>query len=109
MIEDIDCSLDLTGERKNKKTKEKKKDHVKKGEEEEEKQSKVTVSWLLNVIVGIWTVCGGEKLIIFTTNHKETEMSPADVAENLIPKYEGEKTEECLKLLRKLKRKLRRS
>ncbi|CAK9322633.1 unnamed protein product [Citrullus colocynthis] len=156
VIEDIDCSLDLTGQRKKKKTEEEEgteekiKDPVKEAEKEEKKQSKVTLSGLLNFIDGIWSACGGERLIIFTTNHKEkldealirrgrmdkhiemcycgfeafkvlamnyldvewddsyekirellkeTEMTPADVAENLMPKYEGEKTEECLKRL----------
>ncbi|XP_023522825.1 AAA-ATPase ASD, mitochondrial-like [Cucurbita pepo subsp. pepo] len=154
VIEDIDCSLDLTGQRKKKKKTEdeeeteEKKDPVKKAEKEEEKQSKVTLSGLLNFIDGIWSACGGERLIIFTTNHKEkldealirrgrmdkhiemsycsfaafkvlsmnyldvewhesyhridqllkeTEMTPADVAENLMPKYEGEETDECFK------------
>ncbi|XP_022934403.1 AAA-ATPase At3g28580-like [Cucurbita moschata] len=154
VIEDIDCSLDLTGQRKKKKTEDEgdkeMKDPVKQAEKEEEKQSKVTLSGLLNFIDGIWSACGGERLIIFTTNHKEkldealirrgrmdkhiemsycsfaafkvlsmnyldvewhesyhridqllkeTEMTPADVAENLMPKYEGEETDECFKRL----------
>ncbi|CAK9322632.1 unnamed protein product [Citrullus colocynthis] len=154
VIEDIDCSLDLTGQRKKKKKTEEedeeKKDVEKKAKEEEKKESKVTLSGLLNFIDGIWSACGGERLIIFTTNHKEkldealirrgrmdkhiemsycgfeafkvlamnyldvewddsydkiremleeTGMTPADVAENLMPKYEGEKTEECFKRL----------
>uniref|UniRef100_A0A0A0LHT6 Uncharacterized protein n=1 Tax=Cucumis sativus TaxID=3659 RepID=A0A0A0LHT6_CUCSA len=76
---------------------------------------------LQNVVDGIRSACGGERLIIFTTNHKEKvdealirrgrmdkhiEMpycgnrdGPADVAEILTQKYEGEKREECLKRL----------
>ncbi|XP_028778678.1 AAA-ATPase ASD, mitochondrial [Neltuma alba] len=157
VIEDIDCSLDLTGQRK-KKPKETKddeddkpKDPIKKEEEEEEKKtSKVTLSGLLNFIDGIWSSCGGERIIVFTTNFvdkldpalirrgrmdkhielsyccfeafkvlawnyldiethdlfprieellKETEMTPADVAENLMPKSMEEDEKSCLQRL----------
>ncbi|XP_022157662.1 AAA-ATPase At3g28580-like [Momordica charantia] len=154
VIEDIDCSLDLTGQRKKKKTgegeEEEKEKKIFKGGEEEKKESKVTLSGLLNFIDGIWSACGGERLIIFTTNHvekldpalvrrgrmdkhiemsycgfeafkvlamnyldvewhesygeirrllEETEMTPADVAENLMPKSEEEVAEDCFKRL----------
>ena len=157
VIEDIDCSLDLTGQRKKKKKEkeeddegEKKKNPVKKAEEEEKKESKVTLSGLLNFIDGIWSACGGERIIIFTTNFVEkldpalirrgrmdkhiemsycgyeafkvlaknylevdshtlfptieklmgeTNISPADVAENLMPKSVNEDPEICLKSL----------
>ncbi|CAK9146331.1 unnamed protein product [Ilex paraguariensis] len=154
MIEDIDCSLDLTGQREKKK---KKKDDEQKEEkdpvrqkmkdDEEGKSSKVTLSGLLNFIDGLWSACGGERLIIFTTNYvekldpalirrgrmdkhielsyccfeafkvlaknyldldshhlfgtidrllEETNMTPADVAENLMPKSAEEDAETCL-------------
>ncbi|XP_052722755.1 AAA-ATPase ASD, mitochondrial isoform X1 [Vigna angularis] len=153
VIEDIDCSLDLTGQRKKKKEEvenEEQKDPMRKNEEESSKSSKVTLSGLLNFIDGIWSACGGERIIIFTTNYvekldpalirrgrmdkhiemsyccfdafkvlaknylaveshllfgrigtllKETEMSPADVAENLMPKSEDEDVETCLENL----------
>ena len=153
VIEDIDCSLDLTGQRKKKKKDDDKegKDPVsKKAEEEEEKGSKVTLSGLLNFIDGIWSACGGERIIIFTTNfvdkldpalirrgrmdkhielsyccyeafkvlaknyldiesHNlytriekllgEVNMTPADVAENLMPKSDDEDEEICLRNL----------
>ncbi|CAN1344426.1 AAA-ATPase At3g28610 [Linum perenne] len=51
VIEDIDCSLDITGE------------------DESSNSSKVTLSGLLNIIDGIWSASGGERIIIFTTNH----------------------------------------
>ncbi|PIN15335.1 hypothetical protein CDL12_12020 [Handroanthus impetiginosus] len=148
VIEDIDCSLDLTGQRKKKKDKEedddKKKDEEKdpaeeqmKKMEQENKNSQVTLSGLLNFIDGLWSACGGERIIVFTTNYvekldpalirrgrmdkqiemsycsfeafkvlaknyldinsqdlfaevgrlmEETKMTPADVAENLMPK-----------------------
>ncbi|KDP45452.1 hypothetical protein JCGZ_09701 [Jatropha curcas] len=159
VIEDIDCSLDLTGPRKPKKEKEddekdKNKDPVSKKkkelEEEASKRSKVTLSGLLNFIDGIWSACGGERIIVFTTNYvekldpalirrgrmdrhiemsyccfeafkvlaknyldidshelfvkiekllEEVKMTPADVAENLMPKSVDEDEETCLKNL----------
>ncbi|CAN1162836.1 AAA-ATPase At3g28600 [Linum perenne] len=56
VIEDIDCSLDITDEEP---------------ESEDESSSKVTLSGLLNIIDGIWSASGGERIIIFTTNHVE--------------------------------------
>ncbi|KAJ4911866.1 P-loop containing nucleoside triphosphate hydrolases superfamily protein [Raphanus sativus] len=75
VIEDIDCSVDLTGKRK-------KGDgdlRVKKeGEQrkEDQDQSRVTLSGLLNFIDGIWSACGQERIIVFTTNHME-KLDPA--------------------------------
>ncbi|CAL9086181.1 unnamed protein product [Musa textilis] len=80
VIEDIDCSLDLTGKRK--RTKSKKEDEggddkpKLPGEKEDKEESKVTLSGLLNFIDGLWSACGGERLIIFTTNHVE-KLDPA--------------------------------
>jgi chaperone BCS1 len=156
VIEDIDCSLELTGQRKKKKEKDNdengdKPDPVKEAEKEDKKESKVTLSGLLNFIDGIWSACGAERIIIFTTNfvdkldpalirrgrmdkhiemaycgfeafkvlannyldvesHNdlfpiiekllgETNMTPADVAENLMPKSITEDFETCLKNL----------
>ncbi|KAF3322031.1 putative mitochondrial chaperone BCS1-B [Carex littledalei] len=79
VIEDIDCSLDLTGKRKEKK---KEKDDDEKeskklpGMEEKEENSKLTLSGLLNFIDGLWSACGGERIVIFTTNHLE-KLDPA--------------------------------
>ncbi|PRQ59853.1 putative P-loop containing nucleoside triphosphate hydrolase [Rosa chinensis] len=33
-------------------------------------QHKVTLSGLLNIIDGLWSSCGHQRLIIFTTNYK---------------------------------------
>ncbi|CAL5325164.1 hypothetical protein CsSME_00004345 [Camellia sinensis var. sinensis] len=158
VIEDIDCSLDLTGQRKKK---EKEKGEKKEGDkanpiEEEEKKkkdtedSKVTLSGLLNFIDGLWSACGGERIIVFTTNYvekldpalirrgrmdkhiemsycsfeafkvlarnyldvesndsfetirgllEENKITPADVAENLMPKSSEEDADTCLKNL----------
>ncbi|CAD5324413.1 unnamed protein product [Arabidopsis thaliana] len=68
VIEDIDCSFDLTGKRK------KKESNLmiwrKDGEQDnEENKSFVTLSGLLNFIDGIWSACGQERIIVFTTNH----------------------------------------
>uniref|UniRef100_A0A803MJI7 AAA+ ATPase domain-containing protein n=2 Tax=Chenopodium quinoa TaxID=63459 RepID=A0A803MJI7_CHEQI len=80
VIEDIDCSLDLTGQRSSMKeekakTNEDEKDEVKKVLKDrvqgENKKSQVTLSGLLNMIDGIWSAVGEERLIIFTTNHIE--------------------------------------
>ncbi|KAH0696803.1 hypothetical protein KY290_014220 [Solanum tuberosum] len=158
VIEDIDCSLDLTGQRKPKKEKEKdekvEKDVIKeelKKAGEEKKQSEVTLSGLLNFIDGLWSAIGGERLIVFTTNfvekldpalirrgrmdkhielsyccfesfkvlannyldvashddyfpeiHRllgETNITPADVAESLMPKSSKENADACLERL----------
>lgn len=67
VIEDIDCSLDLTGTRANKMNREK----TKMGSERpaQDGGSKVTLSGLLNFTDGLWSCCGMERIIIFTTNH----------------------------------------
>ncbi|XP_020238429.1 AAA-ATPase ASD, mitochondrial [Cajanus cajan] len=151
VIEDIDCSLDLTGQRKKKteKVKGKEKSSTKRGDEDDDDDvgSKVTLSGLLNVVDGIWSACGGERIMIFTTNFvekldpalirrgrmdkhieltyccyetfkvlaknylnveshhlfsriekllEETKMTPADVAENLMPKSLDEEVESNL-------------
>ncbi|CAN1153106.1 AAA-ATPase ASD, mitochondrial [Linum perenne] len=161
VIEDIDCSLDLTGQRKGKKRAndeedgdEGNEDSVSKAKKEEDKESKsdskVTLSGLLNFIDGIWSACGGERIIVFTTNYLdkldpalirrgrmdmhvemsyccfeafkllannyldmeehelfgrieellgEINMTPADVAENLMPKSDEDDEEMCLRNL----------
>ncbi|CAN4082544.1 unnamed protein product [Withania somnifera] len=83
VIEDIDCSVDLTGKRKKKKKKE-----TTNNEEEEDSDSsaetessnkesgKLTLSGLLKFIDGIWSACGQERIIIFTTNHMD-KLDPA--------------------------------
>lgn len=82
LIEDIDCSLDLTGQRNKKKAKgedNREKDPIKnpiKEAEGEKKGSEVTLSGLLNLIDGIWSACGEERIIVFTTNHIE-KLDPA--------------------------------
>ncbi|KAL2504722.1 P-loop containing nucleoside triphosphate hydrolase superfamily protein [Abeliophyllum distichum] len=155
VIEDIDCSLDLTGQREKKKekTEDKKKEEKDKYpfnaemKKMEHKNSQVTLPGLLNFIDGLWSACGEERIIFFTTNYvekldpalirrgrmdkhielsyccfeafkvlaknyleleshklfaridnllEETKMTPADVAENLMPKSAEEDGEACL-------------
>ncbi|OMO96565.1 hypothetical protein CCACVL1_04891 [Corchorus capsularis] len=151
VIEDIDCSLDLTGQRKKGMEleleldmKEKMKEAAK---EDGSSSSKVTLSGLLNFIDGLWSACGGERLIVFTTNYvhkldpalirrgrmdkhihlsyctfegfkllannylnldshplfatvqqlmQHTNITPADVAENLMPKSPLDNADKCL-------------
>ncbi|KAL9680658.1 hypothetical protein QQ045_018543 [Rhodiola kirilowii] len=154
VIEDIDCSLELTGHRKTKKDDSKdfkeEKDPIKKEIDKDKKGSKVTLSGLLNFIDGLWSSCGSERIIVFTTNYlekldpalirrgrmdkhielsycsfeafkilaknyhridghnlfddiekalAETNMTPADVAESLMPKCSEDDVDACLKNL----------
>ncbi|KAF3785540.1 HYPER-SENSITIVITY-RELATED 4 protein [Nymphaea thermarum] len=82
VIEDIDCSVDLTADRKKKKKKTSEEGSSEtqgakqRGMESSQEESKVTLSGLLNFIDGLWSSCGEERLIIFTTNHIE-KLDPA--------------------------------
>ncbi|KAI6700605.1 hypothetical protein NL676_014929 [Syzygium grande] len=90
VIEDIDCSLDLTGQRTKKEKDDDDNDEndnpAKKMEKEEKKGSKVTLSGLLNFIDGIWSACGGERIIIFTTNHVD-KLDPALIRRGRMDKH----------------------
>lgn len=70
VIEDIDCSIDLTGKRHKDKKGAKESDEDEKPklptDPEKDEASKVTLSGLLNFIDGLWSSCGGERIIIFT-------------------------------------------
>ncbi|CAN6312648.1 unnamed protein product [Urochloa humidicola] len=76
VFEDIDCSLDLTGKRKTKEEDDGDKDKdggdgdpSRPDKKAATKQSSVTLSGMLNFIDGLWSACGEERLIVFTTNH----------------------------------------
>ncbi|KAJ8753731.1 hypothetical protein K2173_026407 [Erythroxylum novogranatense] len=90
VIEDIDCSLDLTGPRKKKVKEEEKdatpKDPNQKQQKEEDTSSKVTLSGLLNFIDGLWSACREERLIVFTTNFKE-KLDPALIRRGRMDKH----------------------
>ncbi|KAG9459253.1 hypothetical protein H6P81_003761 [Aristolochia fimbriata] len=59
VIEDIDCT-----------------DGVVNRNQVNRAESNITLSGLLNFIDGLWSSCGNERIIIFTTNHKE-KLDPA--------------------------------
>ncbi|KAG8383364.1 hypothetical protein BUALT_Bualt04G0004800 [Buddleja alternifolia] len=61
VIEDIDCSAQMQDRSM---------------EPEESSNTKLTLSGLLNFIDGLWSTCGDERIVIFTTNHKE-KLDPA--------------------------------
>lgn len=91
VIEDIDCSLDLTGQRRKKERKEEEEENKDQRQraaagEKEARSSQVTLSGLLNFIDGLWSACGGERLIVFTTNHIE-KLDPALIRKGRMDKH----------------------
>ncbi|KAI3961284.1 hypothetical protein MKX01_006998 [Papaver californicum] len=90
VIEDIDCSIALTDKRKT----QKKTSSSKNGEKKTHQQimaeirgdKDVTLSGLLNFIDGLWSSTGGERLIIFTTNHIE-KLDPALIRRGRMDKH----------------------
>jgi hypothetical protein len=87
VIEDIDCSLDLTGARGKKKDSEEDNKAAKAGSDgKKDTRSKVTLSGLLNFIDGLWSACGGERIIVFTTNHLE-KLDPALIRRGRMDKH----------------------
>jgi chaperone BCS1 len=81
VFEDIDCSLAVTGRRKSKEEEDKDDDEDKddtdpRRQNKKDARSKVTLSGLLNFIDGLWSACGEERLIVFTTNHVD-KLDPA--------------------------------
>ncbi|KAK7252929.1 hypothetical protein RIF29_37231 [Crotalaria pallida] len=76
VIEDIDCTVDLPDRFDN--HGDGRKLLSKRNGDGRSKQSELqlTLSGLLNFIDGLWSSCGDERIIIFTTNHKE-RLDPA--------------------------------
>ncbi|XP_015069237.1 protein HYPER-SENSITIVITY-RELATED 4-like isoform X1 [Solanum pennellii] len=70
VVEDIDCTIDLQDNLANRAT------HVHSINGFHMQEHKVTLSGLLNFIDGLWSSCGDERIIIFTTNHIE-KLDPA--------------------------------
>ncbi|OMO88239.1 hypothetical protein COLO4_20350 [Corchorus olitorius] len=62
VIEDIDCSIDLEDRQA--------------GGQGRQGKGQLTLSGLLNFIDGLWSSCGDERIIVFTTNHKD-KLDPA--------------------------------
>ncbi|KAF3440710.1 hypothetical protein FNV43_RR18996 [Rhamnella rubrinervis] len=61
VIEDIDCSVEMQNRN---------------SEEQFEASNRLTLSGLLNFIDGLWSSCGDERVIVFTTNNKD-RLDPA--------------------------------
>ncbi|KAL5762350.1 hypothetical protein ACOSP7_018614 [Xanthoceras sorbifolium] len=61
VIEDIDCTIELENRQFG-------------GYNQDDSQ--ITLSGLLNFVDGLWSSCGDERIIVFTTNHKE-RLDPA--------------------------------
>ncbi|CAN1814037.1 Protein HYPER-SENSITIVITY-RELATED 4 [Linum perenne] len=68
VVEDIDCTIDLQ-DRSNS-------NHEEQQQDQQHQRERVTLSGLLNFIDGLWSSCGDERIIVFTTNHKE-KLDPA--------------------------------
>ncbi|XP_059624669.1 AAA-ATPase At5g17750-like [Cornus florida] len=66
VIEDIDCSVELPDRELVSPA----------GSEPRKRNPQFTLSGLLNFIDGLWSSCGDERIIIFTTNNKE-KLDPA--------------------------------
>ncbi|RCV39209.1 hypothetical protein SETIT_8G204900v2 [Setaria italica] len=96
VIEDIDCSVDLTGKRKDKKVHKKKSSSESESSDnvtrlpieakEDDESTKLTLSGVLNFIDGLWSACGGERIIIFTTNNKD-KLDPALIRRGRMDKH----------------------
>ncbi|CAN6203299.1 unnamed protein product [Urochloa humidicola] len=81
VIEDIDCSLDLTGDRARQRRRPGQPASSSKADDDkyyadERPRNTVTLSGLLNFIDGLWSACGGERIVVFTTNHVD-KLDPA--------------------------------
>ncbi|KAF8085432.1 hypothetical protein N665_0667s0028 [Sinapis alba] len=68
VIEDIDCAVDFPNRLEQQQPGE--------GKNCGDSQAPLTLSGLLNFIDGLWSSCGDERIIIFTTNHKD-KLDPA--------------------------------
>lgn len=73
VVEDIDCSVELHDRVDVEAAKVLARKNQRRGYEEE---NKVTLSGFLNFIDGLWSSCGDERIIIFTTNRKD-KLDPA--------------------------------
>ncbi|XP_059280420.1 AAA-ATPase At3g50940-like [Lycium ferocissimum] len=80
VVEDIDCSLDIEDRKAEEQTLKALKPHITQAQTinivRKPKPQEVTLSGLLNFIDGLWSSCGDERIIVFTTNHKD-RLDPA--------------------------------
>ncbi|KAK9914064.1 hypothetical protein M0R45_037862 [Rubus argutus] len=73
VIEDIDCSLEI----QNREADDEESDEDSSSSKKKTKQQQtVTLSGLLNFIDGLWSSCGDQRIIVFTTNYKD-KLDPA--------------------------------
>ncbi|MCL7046441.1 hypothetical protein MKW94_001998 [Papaver nudicaule] len=72
LIEDIDCSAEMHDRSKV----EHQYDEYGRSYPVKGRNTELTLSGLLNFIDGIWSSCGDERIIVFTTNHKD-KLDPA--------------------------------
>ncbi|KAG8368216.1 hypothetical protein BUALT_Bualt15G0022100 [Buddleja alternifolia] len=80
VVEDIDCSLEV----EDRKAEERALKMLKSSQSQiqtvnivrKDTTNQVTLSGLLNFIDGLWSSCGDERIIVFTTNHKD-RLDPA--------------------------------
>ncbi|CAL5096533.1 unnamed protein product [Urochloa decumbens] len=70
VVEDIDCTIKLQQREGGQE------DTKSDSSDEENGSEKVTLSGLLNFVDGLWSACGEERIIVFTTNYKE-RLDPA--------------------------------
>jgi chaperone BCS1 len=87
VIEDIDCSLDLSGDRATAlpSTLDDEVDDVA-GGKKRRRESMLTLSGLLNFIDGLWSAHSGERIIVFTTNHLD-KLDPALIRRGRMDKH----------------------
>ncbi|XP_047333375.1 AAA-ATPase At3g50940-like [Impatiens glandulifera] len=74
VVEDIDCAVQFherAGEAPSSSS-----SSPSDSEESNDKKNEITLSGFLNFVDGLWSSCGDERIIIFTTNHKE-KLDPA--------------------------------
>ncbi|CAH8261892.1 unnamed protein product [Arabidopsis lyrata] len=71
LIEDIDCGADASRRRQTKNE-----EDVELQKQKKKPDLGISLSGLLNFVDGLWSSCGEERIIIFTTNHKE-KLDPA--------------------------------
>ncbi|KAL6993523.1 Protein HYPER-SENSITIVITY-RELATED 4 [Sarracenia purpurea var. burkii] len=69
VVEDIDCTIDFQ-DRAAATARASESSGVR------QEENKVTLSGFLNFVDGLWSSCGDERIIVFTTNHKE-KLDPA--------------------------------
>lgn len=87
VIEDIDCSINLTNRKKSsgsnggansggRGTFESSPPDMRTGSGDQDGGNSITLSGLLNFTDGLWSCCGSERIFVFTTNHIE-KLDPA--------------------------------